>query len=198
MSQPAATTQTPTEKPLIKPIMYKMPANKPGKAFTPPVWPEYSNPSVFLAGSIEMGKAIDWQGAMTQALEDLPVTVLNPRRDDWSSDWVQDISNPQFKEQVDWEMDHLNKADVIALYLQPGTYSPISLLELGMHAHHASTDGSGEQKLVVCCPTGFWRRGNVQMVCHRYNIKLVETMDELISEVKRKLNLAVEAKKTKA
>jgi len=66
------------------------------------------------------------------------------------------ISEAIFKEQVDWEMDLLDEADVIALYLQLDTMSPISLLELGLHAK----DG----KLVVCCPEAFWRRGNVQIV----------------------------------
>jgi hypothetical protein len=138
-----------------------------------------------------MGKAVDWQSELTRALEHLPVTILNPRRDDWKEGWVQDISNKQFKEQVDWEMDHLNKADVIALYFQPGTLSPISLLELGMHAADSSIGGTGK-KLVVCCPDGFWRRGNVQIVCQRYGVPLVETREELIEQVKEKLNAALE------
>jgi hypothetical protein len=65
----------------------------------------------------------------------------------------QDISNPWFKKQVDWEMDHLNKADIIALYFQPRTLGPISLLELGMHAKDLSYD-STSRKLVVCCLKG--------------------------------------------
>ena len=153
----------------------------------PPVWPTVDQPSVFLAGSIEMGKAIDWQALITNSLADMPVTVFNPRRSDWDSSWTQDIENAQFKEQVDWEMDHLNKADVIALFLQPGTMSPISLLELGLHA----SDG----KLVVCCPTGFWRRGNVQIVCSRFSIPMVETREELIDEVKARLEKCIEQRK---
>ena len=155
----------------------------------PPVWPQFDQPSIFLAGSIEMGVAIDWQAAMTKELEELPIAILNPRRSDWDGSWTQDISNAQFKEQVDWEMDHLKKADVIALFLQPGTKSPISLLELGMHA----ADG----KLVVCCPPGFWRRGNVQIVCHRYGIPLVESREELITEVKARLRKCIAEREKK-
>ncbi|KAF2727573.1 hypothetical protein EJ04DRAFT_557296 [Polyplosphaeria fusca] len=145
----------------------------------PPTLPTIIGASVFLAGSIEMGTAIDWQSDVTAALRHLPVTVLNPRRDDWDKSWTQDISNPHFREQVDWEMNHLQKADIIALFFQPGTMSPISLLELGLHA----SDG----KLVVCCPEGFWRRGNVQMVCHTYKIPLFETPEELKEAVKQRL-----------
>lgn len=44
--------------------------------------------SIFLAGSIEMGKAEDWQSELTNWLEsncpkDVNLTVYNPRRDDW-------------------------------------------------------------------------------------------------------------------
>jgi len=153
----------------------------------PPVWPQITSPSVFLAGSIEMGTAIDWQTEVTKGLSSLPITILNPRRNDWDGAWVQDIENAQFREQVDWEMDHLNEADAIALYLQPNTKSPISLLELGMHAH--------EGKMVVCCPPGFWRRGNVQIVCDRYGIPLVETSEELIAKVKELLEAKIEERK---
>ncbi|KAF2194707.1 hypothetical protein K469DRAFT_734458 [Zopfia rhizophila CBS 207.26] len=145
----------------------------------PPKRLESIGTSVFLAGSIEMGTATDWQRDITSALSDLPVTIFNPRRDNWDKSWKQDISNPQFKEQVVWEMDHLDEVDVIILNFEPGTKSPISLLELGIYAN------SG--RLVVCCPEGFWKRGNVQVVCDRYGIPLVETMEELTEQVRKRL-----------
>jgi hypothetical protein len=169
-------------------VSLALPADAKCKVFKPPVWPQLVGPSIFLAGSIEMGKAIDWQSALAIELADMPISICNPRRGDWDGSWEQDISNKQFKEQVDWEMDQLNKADVIALYFQPETKSPISLLELGMYA---SAVGIAGKKLVVCCPEGFWRRGNVQIVCHRYGIDLVETREELIEKVKAKLEIAL-------
>lgn len=136
-------------------------------------------PSVFLAGSIEMGKAEDWQTRVTNALSDLPVTVLNPRRDDWDSSWEQKKENAQFREQVEWELNALDRADVIAMYFDPATMSPISLLELGLHAQ--------ENTLIVCCPEGFWRKGNVDIVCERYGIVQVNTIEELIAEIRDRL-----------
>lgn len=133
--------------------------------------------SFFLAGSIEQNKAELWQDGMIKRLSDLPVIVLNPRRPDWDPDWKQEANFRPFEEQVNWEMDCLIKCDVIPLYLQPGTYSPISLLELGMHA------GSG--KVIVCCPDGFWRKGNVEIVCRRYGLKLVTTKEDLITETRK-------------
>jgi hypothetical protein len=143
------------------------------KVYKPPHTPlTLTTPSIFLAGSIEMGKATDWQTDFTNSVSHLPITIFNPRRDDWDSSWKQDISNPHFKEQVEWELDHLEKANLIVLYLQPGTMSPISLLELGLHAR--------EGKVLVCCPEGFWRRGNVQVICERFKIPMFEDLEELM------------------
>ncbi|KAF2174602.1 hypothetical protein K469DRAFT_614017 [Zopfia rhizophila CBS 207.26] len=150
----------------------------------PPTRPINFGVSIFLAGSIEMGAAIDWQSDITKALSDLPITIFNPRRDNWDKSWKQDISNPPFKEQVVWELDHLDKADLIVLYFQAGTISPISLLELGAY--------SKSGKLVVCCPEGYGRRGNVQVICDRYGIPLVNTMEELKNQVRESLEEVIE------
>lgn len=120
--------------------------------------------TVFLAGSIEMGAAEDWQTKIAKDLGDLPVTLFNPRRDSWDPTWEQSINNPEFRYQVTWEMNMLELADIIFLYILPETKSPISLLELGKHAD------SG--KMIVCCPDGFWRKGNVEIVCARHGIPL--------------------------
>ncbi|KAJ7854444.1 hypothetical protein B0H13DRAFT_1642435, partial [Mycena leptocephala] len=132
-------------------------------------------------GSIEMGAVWDWQTALTAKLTHLPITILNPHRDAWARDgsWEQDISNPMFKEQIDWELDSQDRADVIAIFFHPDTKAPIYLLELGLYAP------SG--KMVVCCPEGFYWRGNVQIVCNRFGIELVDTMEQLTDRVIKKL-----------
>jgi hypothetical protein len=131
--------------------------------------------TVFLAGSIEMGAAENWQQKVENYFSDnsIPMILLNPRRDDWDSSWVQEHENPQFYQQVNWELSALDSADVILMYLSPETKSPISLLELGLYAK--------SEKLVVCCPPGFWRKGNVEIVCARYGIPLYEDLDLLLN-----------------
>lgn len=131
---------------------------------------------VFLAGSIEMGKAIDWQTAITNELAGQSITFLNPRRPDWDSSWEQRIDNPVFNEQVNWELDGLESAEMVVFYFAPGTQSPISLMELGLVAK------SG--KVLVCCPEGFWRKGNVDIICHREGIPQVSSLDALARAVK--------------
>lgn len=135
--------------------------------------------SVFLAGSIEMGVAENWQEKIENALEETDdICILNPRRDDWDSSWKQAIDNEQFNEQVNWELDGLEKANMIVFYFSPETKSPVSMLELGLFAR------SG--KLVVCCPEGFWRKGNIDIVCRNYKIKQVNSLDEIIQNIKNK------------
>lgn len=134
------------------------------------------NSSVFLAGSIEMGTAQNWQSLVSESLLDDNVVILNPRRDDWDSTWEQDISNPDFREQVEWELAAQELATVIAMYFDPSTKAPITLLELGLFAR------SG--KVIVCCPDRFWRKGNVEIVCERYGVKMVESLDDLIDSVR--------------
>ena len=67
---------------------------------------------IFLAGTIEMGNSEDWQTKVSNALADRPYTILNPRREQWDASWEQRIENPQFYQQVNWELDGLNKAVV--------------------------------------------------------------------------------------
>lgn len=135
--------------------------------------------SVFLAGSIEMGRAEHWQAAVEQSLVDLPVVVLNPRRDEWDASWEQSIRNPLFRGQVEWELEGLERASVVAMYFASPTQAPITLLELGLLAR------SG--KLVVCCPAGFWRRGNVEVVCARYGVPLVADLPALVRAVRSQI-----------
>ncbi|MCG8330994.1 MAG: nucleoside 2-deoxyribosyltransferase domain-containing protein [Chitinophagales bacterium] len=128
---------------------------------------------IFLAGSIDMGQAEHWQAQVENYFKDSNTyTILNPRRDNWDSSWEQKFESPNFSQQVNWELNGLERSDIIILYLSPDTKSPISLLELGLFAR------SG--KLLVCCPNGFWRKGNVDIVCEKYNIPLFEDLENLL------------------
>ena len=147
----------------------------------PPVsYAGMNKPTIFLAGTIDNGTSPDWQKMVEQALFDLDILILNPRRDEWDATWEQSIHNPQFKEQVTWELDGLERADVILMYFAPGSKSPITLLELGLFAHM--------QKLFICCPVGFWRRGNVEVVADRYDLSLFEELDALLVAVRDRLS----------
>src|SRR5262245_26097387 len=133
--------------------------------------PEALPKRIFLAGSIEMGRAENWQERVARELSDIPnLIILNPRRDDWDDSWVQSINNQHFREQVEWEIAAQEMADVIIMYFAPDTQAPVTLLELGLFAR------SG--KLIVCCPDGFWKKGNVEVVCNLFSAPLVEDLED--------------------
>ncbi len=137
--------------------------------------------SVFLAGSIEMGAAPKWQEEVEVAISGHVGTILNPRRDDWDNSWEQSIDNPEFLGQVTWELSALDRASVVAIYFAPETKSPITLLELGLAAHKSG-------QVVVCCSEGFWRKGNVDIVCRRESITMVPTLGAMSVEIVRMIH----------
>ncbi|WP_437646502.1 nucleoside 2-deoxyribosyltransferase domain-containing protein [Sorangium sp. So ce362] len=135
-----------------------------------------TTPKLFLAGSIDNGQAEPWQADVVQELADLDVVILNPRRERWEPDWAQSLDNPSFVEQVAWELRGLEEADVILMYLAPGSKAPISLLELGLFGRTG--------KMHVVCPEAFWRKGNVDVVCERYAIPRYASLPEGLRAVR--------------
>lgn len=135
-------------------------------------------PVIFLAGSIDMGSAPDWQKAVTAAFADLDVVVLNPRRDDWNPAWRPVAEDPNFRGQVEWELSALERSDVIVMYLAPGAQSPISLLEFGLYARTG--------RLIVLAPEGFWRKGNVDITAERYGVTQVDSLEALIAAARER------------
>lgn len=136
--------------------------------------------AVFLAGSIAMGRAPDWQKDVAAQLSELDILLLNPRREDWDSSWAQSADDPDLRIQVEWELAALDRADLILMYIHPETLAPISLLELGLYA------GRAPEKLIVCCPEGYFRKGNVDIVCQKYGVRQVSALDALVMAAKEK------------
>jgi hypothetical protein len=126
--------------------------------------------TVFLAGSIEQGSAENWQEEVENNMAGYPITIWNPRRSDW------DPSMKDIRPQVEWELNALNKADLIAMYFDPNTKSPIALLEFGLYAK--------SNKLIVCCPEGFYRKQNVDTVCEQYKVAVLKDLDSLIGRIR--------------
>lgn len=88
-----------------------------------------NQPIIFLAGSIEMGTAERWQEVVEAGIDDLDVIILNPRRDLWDSSWLQTPDHKEFREQVQWELEAQERADIIAFYFAPNTKSPVTMLD---------------------------------------------------------------------
>lgn len=128
--------------------------------------------TVFLAGSIEQGNADDWQSKVIKSLSNASVTFINPRRQDWDSSWKQHRNSWQFKLQVEWELYWLEQAKRRVFYFDPNTKSPVTLIEFGRYGNKPGT--------IVCCPEGFWRKGNIDIMCRQDKIVVYENLDQVI------------------
>lgn len=153
---------------------------------TPPHLPKvrkhaFSGKALFLAGSIDQGKSEMWQDKAIELLQEHfkhyseDVFIYNPRRADWDSKWSHEFTDPQLFQQMAWELDMMEEADHIIMNILPDSKSPITLLELGLHAK--------SDKLRVVCPKEFYRSGNVHMVCYRNNIPVYDTLEECIQSI---------------
>ncbi|KAK1722239.1 hypothetical protein CaCOL14_005880 [Colletotrichum acutatum] len=135
--------------------------------------------TIFLAGTTSKR---DWRKDVADSLAHLPVVIFDPFRPDWDSTWKEDISDERFSNQVKWELDMQERADIIVVYFEPETEGHISLLELGLCAR-------SKGKVIVACPEGYKKRGNVQVVCSRYEIPFVESYEELMWKLVQELEL---------
>jgi hypothetical protein len=77
--------------------------------------------------------------------------------------------------QVNWELEHLEESDMIIMYILGSSKSPISLLEMGLHAR------SG--KMYVICEEDFYRFDNVRITCSFYDIPLFTSLDDFRQNV---------------
>lgn len=138
--------------------------------------PEYiDHTAVFLAGSIDNGIAPDWQKTVLAELKDLNVLLLNPRRSDWNP-----LAGPsEIREQVNWELNAIEYADHVIMYIAEGSKAPISLLELGLLCQ--------DNRLMVAAHPTYYRRVNVEVICEKYNVPLFDSLDKLIKAIKYKL-----------
>jgi hypothetical protein len=126
-----------------------------------------------------MDMAKPWQCRVVSFFRDREdVVILNPRRDEWDASWKQVKSNKNFRQQVEWELEGLEAANIILMYFDPATKSPISLLELGLF-HKCN--------IHIVCPSGFWRKGNVDIVCDRYNLPQYSSLTKALKAIKSTL-----------
>ena len=80
---------------------------------------------------------------------------------------------------MEWELDALERADLVLMYFAPGTQSPITLLEFGLYAR------SG--KLLLAAPAGYFRKGNLDITAERYAVPRYETLPALIDAVRARV-----------
>lgn len=142
----------------------------------PSGWLDAPRPWIFLGGAIDQGAAPNWQAEVIAQLTGYPLTVLNPRR----SHWVLLPSESYLREQVDWELDAQETAD-LRLYVFPaGTHAPITLLELGLY-HRAPC--------WVYIDPGYTRAFNARAVCDRYGIPYATDWTQFLAGLHQRIRV---------
>ena len=134
------------------------------EVFTAPELP-MSRPGftkIFLAGTIDLGNSDNWQSDFIERIKQISIKtttdrfiIYNPRREKFNSN----------------ELDRMDHSDVIVMNILKDSKSPITLMELGLYAK------SG--KLLVVCEDGYYRQGNVDFMCSRYNIPLYRGIGDI-------------------
>ncbi|KAF4447156.1 hypothetical protein F53441_9301 [Fusarium austroafricanum] len=127
--------------------------------------------SIFLAGTTTNTGEPDWRETLISALSNCAVTILNPARPDWDATWKEDFSDGRWEEQVLWELDMQDAADIIVFMFHRSTAAPISLMELGLAVK--------TKRVIVCAQDEYCKRGNVEAVCRKFGAKLVSTENAL-------------------
>lgn len=123
-------------------------------------------PSIFLAGGIT--GCPNWQADAIQWLSFLPVTLLNPRR----SNWTYNAGSKIIEEQVIWEHSHLQKATQVLFWFPEETICPITLFELGVELYRP-------RNLWIGCHINYARRLDVEI-----QTKLVRPRQKLFTNLR--------------
>ncbi len=133
---------------------------------------EDKDTSIFLAGGI-IG-CPDWQKEMVEKLKDLPITILNPRRNNFPTD------DPNAGEkQVKWEFKHLHKATVVSFWFAKETLNPITLFELGSCL-------VSDKKIFIGIHSDYEKRPTVivQPKLVRPELEIVSSLEDLALQIK--------------
>jgi hypothetical protein len=131
-------------------------------------------PAVFLAGGIT--GCPDWQFEAHRHLADLPIAILNPRREDFP------IHDPSAAAgQIEWEYRHLRHASAVLFWFPASgdITQPIALYELGAHA-------TAGKPLAVGCDPSYVRRGDVlhQLALARPDITVRDNLADTCKDVR--------------
>ncbi|UTC28992.1 nucleoside 2-deoxyribosyltransferase-like protein [Brevundimonas phage vB_BpoS-Marchewka] len=143
-----------------------------------------SKATVFLAGTIDMGDSLDWQEKASTVIGPIAEIIYNPRRPAWDSSWEQTIDSEAFNNQAHWELDMIERADFVLVNYLPGSQSPVTMAEFGLCC------ALKPRQTIVCCPQGFWRKGNIDIMGERYGIPVYEDLDRALVDLNRRLELA--------
>lgn len=125
---------------------------------------------MFLAGSIDLQLSGNWRKSIANKLCD-QFDFFDP-----TAIHHETLTASQWKQHIKWELEAMEKVDVILMNFLPSAKSPISLVELGLN-----TRG---KKLVVICPNEFYKKQYINALCEHYSTPLFGDENEAIEHIK--------------
>lgn len=140
---------------------------------------EGTGPAVFLAGGIT--GCPDWQAvAATHLLTH--ADVLNPRRRIYIASGDEGDEGDEYARQVEWEFEHLRRADLIMFWFAARQIQPVALFELGAFA-------ASEKPIVVGAYPAYPRRTDVvlQLSHARPELAVHSSLESTLAAVVRTL-----------
>jgi hypothetical protein len=144
-------------------------------------------PLLFAGGSIENGKAKDWQADLAKACHGFAGQIVNPRRKQWDPQWSQDPKNKQLRQQIRWELDGLRCSNYKFFHFEDNTMSPITLLELGLVLGSLSNPHNDYRRVFVSCSPRFWRAANVHETCLSSGVTVHRKFGSAVRALQKKL-----------
>lgn len=135
--------------------------------------PAYGRKSIFLAGAIDMGAAVDWQQDVVDAFAGIDVALFNPRRAAFTPDTLD--------EQIRWELAALDNADAILMWLPGSAKAPVSMFEAGLFWR--------DSRFVIGADPAFYRRRNLELTGEHYDTRVYASLGETMAATKRLLGI---------
>ncbi len=134
-----------------------------------------SKTKIFLAGGIS--GCPDWQQHAFTELQDFPVCIYNPRR----QDFPQDVTNDDHaRAQIEWEFNALALSDIIVFWFPKESVCPIALYELGRWNHL-----SVNKKIVIGAHPDYIRRQDVVIQTElATGATIFDSLDQMLHYVK--------------
>lgn len=126
--------------------------------------------AVFLAGTIDNGKAEPWAHLIADEFKDQAINFFDPRRAIWDGSMEQRARNPVFRHQVEWETAHLEGCDIPFFNFVGGSLSPVTIGEINYVVASRANATVFRPMPIVVCPDDFWRKGNIELLCEAHDI----------------------------
>lgn len=126
--------------------------------------------SLFIAGGITGCE--NWQNELVNFLKNEEITLLNPRREEFD----QTIKE---EEQIEWEFEHLKKAEAVSFWFPEETLCPITLFEL-------SKQTALNKTIFIGIHPNYKRKNDViiQTKLARPEVKIVYSLKDLAKQIK--------------